>query len=183
MKKNPFLAVLIFTGVFVCGGVVGGAVSVHYYERFVRNKGADRFFDREMRDVGQRLELTAQQKKEVRTIFGRAMADQRATRKQGEVIVERMIADFEAVLTREQRVKFEEHRAKQRAVREEQLRERERRGSGRGGPEGGRPSLFFFERRSGGERERVPAPPDDPAQPATRTAPSDEKHEESPPSS
>ncbi len=149
--KNPLLAILVFVGVFLCGGVVGGAVSIHYYEQFVRNKGTDRFFDREMRELGQKLELTTQQKKDLRTIFGRAMADQRAARKQSDVIMDRMVADFEAVLTPEQLAKFKEHRAKQRATREQQMREREKRG-GPQGSEGGRPPPIFMERRS--ERER-----------------------------
>jgi hypothetical protein len=171
--KKPFLTILVFVGVFLCGGVVGGALSVHYYERFVRNKGTDRFFDREMRDLGEKLDLTAQQKKELRTIFVRAMADQRAAKKQADVIIDRMVADFEAVLTPEQLAKFKEHRAKQRAAREQQMRERERRG-GPQGPEGGKPSPFLMERREREHSPNTPARPEGPPPPPETAGSPDE---------
>ncbi|MGC4073671.1 MAG: hypothetical protein QM760_14410 [Nibricoccus sp.] len=156
--KNPFLAILIFAGVFICGGVVGGAVSIHYYEQFIRNKGADRFFDREIRELGQKLELTPQQWKETRTIFNRAMADQRAARKQGDLVLDRMVSDFEAVLTPEQLSKFKEFRAKRRASREQQLRERR----GPQGPDGARIPPLLMEQR---DRERPLGPPARPETP------------------
>jgi hypothetical protein len=173
LMKNPLLAILVFAGVFLCGGVVGGAVSIRYYEQFVRNKGADRFFDREMRDLGEKLALTPQQRKEIHTIFRRAMADQRAARKQADGIIDRMVAEFEKVLTPEQLAQFKEHRARQRAAREKLMREREQERERRGvapAPEGGRPSPFFLERR---ERERsLNAPPraEDPAPPRASDA-------------
>ena len=146
--KSPFLVVLVFVGVFLCGGVVGGAVSIHYYERFVRDRGADRFIVREMRELNERLGLSADQKKELRVIFSRSMEDQRAARKQIDTVIERLRADFETVLTPEQRTKFKDYRAQQRAAREQRERERRKRPD-----DGGPPLPPFLERK---ERERGP---------------------------
>jgi hypothetical protein len=151
--KKPFHIILILAGVFVCGAVAGGALSIRYYERFVSNKGADRFILQQTRELGEALALTPEQKKETRVLFSRFMEEQRGVRKQFEAVNQRMIEAFEAVLTPEQRTLFQEHRAKRREaerLRMRELRERRERdgdGSGRFRPPHER------------ERERPPPPP------------------------
>ncbi len=165
--KNPFLVVLVFLGVFLCGGVVGGAVSIHYYERFVREKGAERFLSGGMmREFNEKLAITPEQRKQLRTIFSRSMEDQRAARKQFDVISDRMRADFESVLTPEQRAKYKELRAQMRAAREQREKEREKEREKRPGQPGeGRQGLPMFLERRERERERsesggeMPPPP------------------------
>lgn len=73
--KNFFLVILVFVGVFLCGGVVGGVVLICYYEQFVCNKGVDCFFDWEMCDFGEKLVLILQQWKEIYIIFWWVMVD------------------------------------------------------------------------------------------------------------
>jgi len=176
--KNPLLAILVFAGVFICGGVVGGAVSIHYYERFVREKAADRFLGAgSMRELNEKLAITPEQRKEFRTIFSRSMEDQRAVRKQFDVLNDRMRADFESVLTPEQRAKYKELRVQMRATREQRDREREKRP---GQPGEGRSLLPMFLERRERERERMELPGEAPPPPPARESapPSGEERKE-----
>jgi hypothetical protein len=132
--KKTFLVVMVFAGVFACGAVVGGALTFHFRDSFVEDRGAGRFMADQWRDLGQKLDLTVEQKKKIRPIIRRFSEDQQATRKQFQVSFDRMRDDLDALLTPEQRKAYKEYRAQQ------WERERERRSKGREGePRGGMP--------------------------------------------
>ena len=171
--KKPVHIILILIGVFICGGVAGGALSIRYYERFVANKGADRFILQQTRELGETLALTPEQKKETRVLFSRFMEEQRGVRKQFEAVNQRMIAAFEAVLTPEQRTLFQEHRAKRREADRQRVRElRERREREGRSSDGQRQRPSHFERRERGERaSQTPPPPSGEEEPPATTAP------------
>jgi Spy/CpxP family protein refolding chaperone len=113
--KKPWVVFLVFAGVFACGAIVGGAIAFRRGAYLLQQKGADRFVFQQWRELSDKLELTPEQKKKSRPIIGRAMKDRQAEQKQMQVIMERMMADLAALLTPEQRAKYEEHREEQRA--------------------------------------------------------------------
>jgi hypothetical protein len=158
--KKTILVILVFAGVFACGAVVGGALTFRFRDSFVEGRGAGKFIVDQWRDLGEKLELTAEQKKKIRPIIRRFSEDQLATRKQSQIIFERMRADLEALLTPEQQKKYKEYRAQQwEHERERRFKDRESRGGESGaGPAGPVKSLRDRERRSeGNERnERDP---------------------------
>ena len=128
-----------------------------------------------MREFNEKLGITPEQRKQLRTIFSRSMEDQRAARKQFDVINDRMRADFESVLTPEQRAKYKELRAQMRAAREQREKEREK----RSGPSGeGRPVPPMFMDRRERERERPEHPPGETPPPPPSRVPSPESGDE-----
>jgi hypothetical protein len=175
MKKTISI-ILVFVGVFVCGGVVGGALSANQYRRFVEDRGANRSAFLQLRDVGEKLALTPEQKKKSGVIFERSMKERQAMHKQMQAINERLIEDLNEVLTPEQRIKYKELQAQQR-TKERQwqrwVREQRDRRSGNPplGPDGkALPLPAFLERR---ERERSsggPSKSEESAPPAPRPA-------------
>jgi Spy/CpxP family protein refolding chaperone len=132
--KKTILIILVFAGVFACGAVVGGALTFRFRDSFVEERGAGKFAGDQWRELAEKLDLTAEQKKKMRPIFRRFSEDQQATRKQGQIIMERLRADLEALLTPDQLKKYREFRAQQsQRERERRLKDRELRG-GDGGP-------------------------------------------------
>ena len=175
--KRTILIILVFAGVFVCGGVVGGALSARHFHRFVEDKGANRSVLLQMRDVGEKLALTPEQKKKGRVIFERSMKDRQAAQKQMQVINDRLVDDLNELLTPEQRIKYKELQAQQRTKERQWQRwvreQRDRRGGNPPlGPDGKPlPPPPFLERR---ERERSSGSsvkPEDSTPPSTPTLP------------
>ncbi len=132
--KKTILIILVFAGVFACGAVVGGALTFRYRDSLIESRGAGRFTLEQWRELGKKLDLTAEQKKKMQPILRRFSEDQQAIRKQGQVTLERLRIDLEALLTPEQQKQYREYRAQQmQRDRERRLKDRELRG-GDGGP-------------------------------------------------
>ena len=164
MTKKTFLVILVFTGVFVCGGVVGGAVAFGNYDRFVERKGANRFSVMQLRELAEKLALTAEQRDRARVILERSLKDRQESQRQMQVINDRMKEDLNSLLTPEQKAKHKEILAKQRASERQWIRGmRERReGFAPVGPDGKPlPMPPHFERRERDRSSETGRPPDE----------------------
>jgi hypothetical protein len=167
--KKTILVILVFAGVFACGAVVGGALTFRFRDSFVEGRGAGRFTLEQWRELSEKLDLTAEQKKKMRPLLRRFSEDQQAIRKQGQVTLERLRTDLEALLTPEQQKRYREYRALQmQRDRERKPKDRDHRGgdAGPGPGPGGTPKSFRERRLENQERdeqrgERNPRTPDE----------------------
>lgn len=140
---------LICGGIFVCGVVAGGFGARRFWEP---PRPPDSFGPRTLQRLTGELSLTPEQRSAIEPVITQASDELRRLRreswKQSGAVIESMDAGVLAVLTPEQRARFSELKAEQRARMQAATEERQRRrgeGEGEGGP-----------RREGGER---PPPP------------------------
>lgn len=158
MTGSPFKLILLLVGIFLAGGVAGGFVTLQYVQTKVRERAApERWGPERLRSLEKRLDLTEAQKKQLEPIIRRDTEELGKLRQSGFTearrILQRMDADIAAVLTPEQRVKFEQFNAE---VRERMKRANERRERGErreGRPPGPPPE---------GKEGQPPPPPGEP---------------------
>ncbi len=112
--KKPLIAILAFIGVFICGAVVGGAVTIRFGKQVVQKKAADQIGLQQWRRLADQLELSPEQREKLRPLIGRAAQDRAQALRQIQVINDRVLADVDALLTPEQKAKFGELRSRQR---------------------------------------------------------------------
>ena len=112
--NKTLLVILAFLGVFVCGAVVGGVVTFRFGRQAVQKKAAEHIGLQQWRRMGDQMELTAEQREKIRPLVVRAAQDRQAALKQAQVFNDRLVEDVEAILTPEQRAKFQELRKRQR---------------------------------------------------------------------
>ena len=112
--NKTLLVILAFLGVFVCGAVVGGVVTFRFGRQAVQKKAAEHIGLQQWRKMGEQMELTAEQREKIRPLVVRAAQDRQAALKQAQMFNDRLVEDVEALLTPEQRAKFQELRKRQR---------------------------------------------------------------------
>ena len=111
--NKPWKVILAFTGVFLAGAVIGGVVTLRFVREMVRDfRPMDRFEPLLMKRYASRLELTEEQREQVREIVRTTEKELRRLRGEGfkEAVSagEKMNAQIEQILTPEQRVRLEE---------------------------------------------------------------------------
>lgn len=159
MTDKPWKLVLLLTGIFLAGSVVGGFVSLAVARSMVRERLAPEMWGpNRLKMIEKRLQLTPEQVERLKPIIRRDVEELTKLRQQGfqeaRRVVERMEKDIASVLTPEQAVKYEklnaELREKARRMFEQQKRDRDRpdKGERRGPPPGG--------------KDGMPPPPDGP---------------------
>lgn len=140
---KPWKLVLLLAGIFLAGGVVGGALTLHFAREFAPRRAApEQWGPARLKMLAHRLELTPAQIEQLRPIVRRHMADLDFVRQDGmrdtRRVLMRMEQDISAALTPEQREKFRELNAERRERNRramEQRRMDERRGpDGEDGP-------------------------------------------------
>ena len=143
---------LIFAGVFLAGAVTGGFVSLRIANKLVeKSRGPDQFTPRMMERLSEGLELTDEQRAEIKPLVDKAWEDLRIRRRESIDAMKAMEAAISKVLTPEQKAHYDEMQAKQREHWKEMT---ERRGpTRRDRPEG---------EREGGARRDTPPPPPQP---------------------
>jgi Spy/CpxP family protein refolding chaperone len=144
--------ILLCGGIFICGVVVGGFGARRFWEP---PRPPDSFGPRTMQKLTAELALTAEQRAIVEPLINHAADELRRLRreswKQGSAVTERMNEGVLGALTPEQRIRFAELKAEQRARMQAAMEERQRRRSENDGP-----------RRENGERPPRPsASPED----------------------
>lgn len=147
MTGSPAKLILLLIGIFLAGGVAGGFLTLHYAQGKSRERGMpEQWGPARMKLLEKRLELTPAQVDLLKPIIKRDTDELSRLRQTGFAearrILQRMDSDIAAVLTPEQKVKFEQLNAELRDRMKkamEQRRERDKRegrppGEGRGGP-------------------------------------------------
>lgn len=143
MTDKPWKLVLLLTGIFLAGAVAGGFVSLEVAHNMLRKRLApDNWGPARLKLLAERLELTPDQVERLKPIVRRDVEDLNRLRQQSFAetrrILERMEKDIAAVLTAEQKEKFQKLN--------QEMRERARR---------------MFEQRRGEKGEHRGPPPAD----------------------
>lgn len=132
---RPWKVILAFVGVFIAGAVFGGVFTARSADRPAKagkqagKEPGGRIYPQLMRQFTQRLNPTAEQQKAITPIVARAADDlqriQREHLADTTRTTERMYEDVAALLTPEQRAKFDKMHQE---MRERVRREKEKRG-------------------------------------------------------
>lgn len=157
MTGKPWKLILLLAGIFVAGGVAGGFVTLKYLHNTMRERGApEHWGPARLKMLADRLDLSRDQVERLKPIVRRDVEDLSRLRQQSfsetRRILERMEKDIAAVLTPEQKRKFEQL---SREMRERARRMFEQR---RGERREGRESREPHER--GPQDDPPPAPPE-----------------------
>lgn len=160
MTDRPWKLVLLLTGIFLAGAVAGGFVTLEVGKDMFRKRMApENWGPARLKMLEKHLDLSAEQIERLKPIIRRDVEDLNRLRQQGfqetRRILERMEKDISAILTAEQKGKFQqlnaEMRERARRMIEQRRNERhekgerpdkgERRGPPRGeaGPRGDAP--------------------------------------------
>lgn len=116
MTSGPSWKVwVVLIGVFVAGGVVGGFVSLRIKDSLVqRTRHSGQFAPRMAEHLAERLQLTEEQKSQVREMVLSSWEEQRIHREAGWEAMRQMHERINSVLTDEQREVFAEFQERQR---------------------------------------------------------------------
>ena len=111
--NRPWKLILLLVGIFLTGGVTGAFVALRFGREVVaRRPTPEPWAPLHLKRLSDRLELTAEQQERIRPIVRRGMEDLNRTRettvRESRRIFERMEEDVAAVLTPEQKVKYEQ---------------------------------------------------------------------------
>lgn len=146
---KPWKLILLLAGIFLAGGLVGSAVTLHFAREYVHHRAMpEQWGPARLKMLARQLDLTPAQIEQLRPVVHRNMAELGQVRQEGFRETRRVLArleqDIAAVLTPEQKVRFKElnDELRERARRQMERRrsERERRGpGGEGPPPDGRP--------------------------------------------
>ncbi|MDR2675297.1 MAG: hypothetical protein LBC18_10670 [Opitutaceae bacterium] len=117
MNKNV-LVVFAFIGIFLCGAIAGGFLSVGHARGLVQKKAVEQMTAGQWRRISDLVDLTAEQRAKIAPIVQQFVKEQQVLRKDTQALAEKLNADIDAVLTDAQREEF--------ARRREELRESER---------------------------------------------------------
>jgi len=110
---KPWKVILAFTGIFLAGILVGGLVALRWGKNFSpRQSMGEQYGPRMMKRLVDQLELTAEQQAKVKPIVDQATEELRqlrhTTQRTTASVIERMQGEISAVLTPEQKAKFDE---------------------------------------------------------------------------
>lgn len=116
MTSGPSWKVwVVLIGVFVAGGVVGGFVSLRIKDSLVeRSRHSGQFAPRLLQHLADRLELTEDQRTQVRELVLSTWEEQQVHREASREAMREMNDQITAILTPEQREIFTEFRERQR---------------------------------------------------------------------
>lgn len=119
MTDKPWKLVLLLTGIFLAGAVAGGFVTLEVGKSMFRKRLApDNWGPARLKMLEKHLELTSEQIERLKPIVRRDVEDLNRLRQQSfqqtRRILERMEKDIAAVLTPEQKQKFERLNAEMR---------------------------------------------------------------------
>ncbi len=124
MTAKPWKLILLLAGIFLAGGLAGGFLTLRFVHQKMRERGApEQWGPARLRMLADRLDLTPDQVERLKPIVRRDVEDLNRLRQQSfsetRRILERMERDIAAVLTPDQKQKFEQLN--------KELRERSRR--------------------------------------------------------
>lgn len=143
MTDKPWKLVLLLTGIFLAGAVAGGFVTLEVGKNMLRKRMApDIWGPTRLKTLEKELALTPEQIDRLKPIVRRDVDELNRLRQQGfqetRRILERMENDIAALLTPEQKTKFEkfneERRERARRMFEQHRRERTEKGERRTPP-------------------------------------------------
>jgi hypothetical protein len=112
--NKTLLVIFAFIGVFVCGALVGGAAAVRFGRDVVEKRAVAQLNLRQLRTLGETLELTAEQKRKIRPLLQRAVRDRVTAQRHLQLVQERVHDDIALVLTPTQLEKYRQFRANER---------------------------------------------------------------------
>ncbi len=109
---KPWKVILAFTGIFFAGLLVGGLVTLRWGKNFTqRQPMGEQFGPQLMQRLVTQLDLTPAQQEKVKPIIDSAAEElkqlRRTTQRASAAVLVRMQGDIGAVLTPEQRAKFD----------------------------------------------------------------------------
>lgn len=114
MNKS-FTTVFALVGIFLCGAIVGGVVSVRYANVTVQKKAAAQQLSKQQWvRITNRLDLTPEQREKINTIVAAYMEQQQDARKIERAAAEKLHTEVRATLTPEQADEYDKVRARDR---------------------------------------------------------------------
>jgi Spy/CpxP family protein refolding chaperone len=131
MTAKPWKIILLLVGIFGAGCVAGGFIAVNLAQKAFQRRGLpEQWGPARLKILSERLSLTPEQVERLKPIVRRDMEDLTRLRQQGFAesrrILERLERDIGAVLTPEQKAKFEQFNREQRQRRMQEFRRGER---------------------------------------------------------
>jgi len=129
---KPWKVILAFTGIFLAGVLVGGLSSLRWGRNFMqRQPMGEQYGPQLMQRLVTELNLTPEQQAKLNPIVTAASDElrdlRRSTQRTSAAVLVRMQGEISAVLTPEQKVKFDEQVARQRERIRHFMEERARR--------------------------------------------------------
>jgi uncharacterized membrane protein len=111
--NKTFLTVFALIGIFLCGAIAGGVISVRYVRATVQKKAAEQQLNsQQWMRIANRLNPTEEQREKIRAIITAYMKDQQNVRKATQAATDKAHADITAVLTPAQSAEYEKIRGK-----------------------------------------------------------------------
>lgn len=136
----PLKVWLVFTGVFLAGGVTGGFVALRIADRIVeKGRASGQFAPRLLNHLTERLELSAAQRAELKVMVDAAWSQLRVQRRASRDTMQALDRQIVSILTPEQQVVYAELQASHRQRWQSESGDRRGDPSRRGPPEGGPP--------------------------------------------
>ncbi len=114
-KASSWKVWLVLIGVFVAGAVAGGFISLRVAARIVeQGRGPNQFAPRLLQHLSDRLELSDDQRRQVRVMVGEAWEELREQRQASRDTMRELDSRISTVLTAEQKEKYAELQERQR---------------------------------------------------------------------
>jgi uncharacterized membrane protein len=136
--NKPWQVILVLIGIFAAGGVAGGFVTLRFCkDKIVNRPVPEEWAPKHLKRLNDRLALTPEQQEQVRPIVKRNMEHlnriRNSSMEETKTVVEGMQREIAALLTSEQRTKFEQMNRELREMREarEKAEKAKRANSGR----------------------------------------------------
>lgn len=130
--NKPWKVILAFTGIFIAGLLVGGLVTLRWGKNLgQRSPRGEQFGAQMLQRLITQLELTPEQQAKVKPIIDQGSEElrqlRRTTQRTTAGVLERMQGEIAAVLTPEQKAKFDQQVSRQRERIRSFMEERARR--------------------------------------------------------
>lgn len=111
--SKTIMTFFALVGIFLCGAIVGGVVSVRYANVTVQKKAADRqLSSQQWVRITNRLDPTPEQKEKIRALVAEYMEAQQSARKIERAATAKLHGAIRDVLTPEQATAYEKHRTR-----------------------------------------------------------------------
>jgi Spy/CpxP family protein refolding chaperone len=115
MNKNV-IVLFAFIGIFLCGAITGGFLSVRYTRGLVQKKAAEQMTVTQWHKISDHIDLTDAQRAKITPIIQQYTKEQQVLRKSTQALSEKFNAGIEAVLTDAQREEFVRRREEMREI-------------------------------------------------------------------